>query len=92
MDTETFAQFKKRILKDKEIKAAYDALEPEYAIARAIIAKRLNKGMTQTQLAQKIGTKQAAVSRLESGDSNPSVNFLKKVAKALGLRLVVKLS
>lgn len=88
----SFSQLKKELLRDKETKAAYDALELEFAIAEAIIAKRIEKGLTQTQLAKKMGTKQSAISRLESGESNPSIHFLEKVAKALGLRLVVKLS
>ncbi len=88
----SFSQLKKELLRDKGVKAAYDALELEFAIAEAIIAKRIEKGLTQTQLAKKIGTKQSAVSRLESGECNPSIHFLEKVAKALGLRLVVKLS
>ncbi|MBT4056345.1 helix-turn-helix transcriptional regulator, partial [Candidatus Peregrinibacteria bacterium] len=58
----------------------------------AIIAKRLEQGLTQSELAQKIGTKQSAISRLESGNYNPSFTFLEKVAKALNLNLIVSLS
>jgi ribosome-binding protein aMBF1 (putative translation factor) len=85
----TYAQFKKKLLSDEKLKHEYDALEPDFEIARAIIEKRLEKGLTQSQLAQKIGTKQSAISRLESGTANPSVQFLGKVAQALDLRLVV---
>ncbi len=81
--------FKKRMLKDPEVRLAYDALEPEFALASALIRKRIEKKMTQAQLAKKVGTKQSAISRLESGESNPSFAFLRKVAKALGSKLKV---
>lgn len=88
----SYSNFKKRLLKDKEVRKLYNALEPEFAIAQAVIEKRLEKGLTQAELAKKIGTKQSAISRLESGSYNPSVTFLEKVAKALNLNLVISLS
>ena len=87
-----FSEFKKRALKDPEIKAEYDRLGPEYEIIEAIIRKRLENGMTQKQLAEKMGTKQSALSRLESGNYNPSLAFLKKVASALGTNLKISFS
>ncbi|MBI5412367.1 helix-turn-helix transcriptional regulator [Candidatus Peregrinibacteria bacterium] len=84
--------FKRRILRDPEIRKRYEALQPKFAIARAIIGKRIEKGLTQSQLAKKIGTKQSAISRLESGNYNPSIHFLEKVAKALNLDLVVSMN
>ena len=77
----SYASFKKQLLKDPEIQKAYDDLEPEFALIESIIKKRIEKGMTQS-----------AISRLESGDSNPSFVFLKKVAKALGSKLKVSFS
>lgn len=79
--------FKKEILKGKEIRDAYTVLGPEFALIEQIIEKRLQKGLTQTELAKKIGTKQSAIARLESGNSNPSIAFLSKLAKALGTEL-----
>lgn len=76
-------------MKDPEFRAEYEALEPEYLLAVAAIEKRLKRKMTQSTLAKKIGTKQSAIARLESGTSNPSIKFLKKVAKALDTKLVV---
>jgi len=86
-DMESYAAFKKQLLKNKEFREAYDELEPEFALIGAIIEKRLTKGLTQAQLARKIGTKQSAIARLESGNYNPSFAFLGKVAKALDGRL-----
>jgi len=79
-------------MKDPEIKAEYDRLGPEYEIIEAIIRKRLERGMSQKQLADKMGTKQSALSRLESGTYNPSLAFLKKVATALGTSVHISLT
>ena len=90
---ENFAQFKKRVLKeDPELRKAYEALQPEFEIAKAIIKQRIGKKLTQAQLAKKLKTKQSAISRLESGDYNPTIGFLKKVAEALNLTLKVSLN
>lgn len=82
-----FSELEKELLSDPEVKKHYDALESEYALIRAIIQKRIEKSMTQSELAKKIGTKQSAISRLESGNANPSLQFLQKIASALGTRL-----
>jgi len=82
---------KRELLKDPEYKKAYDDLELEYSIIAQVIQKRLEKGLSQKQLAEKIGTKQSAISRLEGGDISPSIAFLEKVAKALGSKLQISL-
>lgn len=89
---ETYEHFKERMLKDKEIRDEYERLGPEYEVAEMIIRKRLESGLSQSDFAKKIGTKQSAISRLESGSYNPSIAFLGKVAKALGMKLVVSFS
>jgi len=94
MDKYQPVPFKKilaRALKDPEFKREYDALEPEFAIIRSIIRKRLQNGMSQKQLAQKMGTQQSALSRLESGTYNPSLAFLKKVSSALEGKLKISI-
>jgi len=87
-----YQQFKKKLLKDKEVNKAYNNLGPEFALIEIIIKRRIEKGLTQKELARKIDTKQSAVSRLESGSYNPSVAFLQKVAEALDARLKISLS
>ena len=77
-------------LKDPEFKAEYDKLQPEYAVINAIIEARVKRGITQKELAGRIGTKQSVISRLESGNANPSVAFLKKLAEALNTNLQIK--
>ncbi len=86
-----YKQFKTKLLKDKEIKKAYEKLGPEFNLITMLIKKRIGKGLTQKELARKIGTKQSAISRLESGSYNPSLVFLQKVAKALDTRLKVEI-
>ncbi len=76
-------------LKNPEFAAAYEVLEPQYQIARAIIAARLESGLTQAELAEKASLPQSNLSRLESGTFNPTVQTLEKVAAGLGKKLEV---
>lgn len=87
----TFEEHKKKLLEDPEVRKRYDELAPEYELIRSVIDKRLQKKMSQEELAKKIGTGQSAISRLEQGESNPSMKFLQKVAAALGARLTISL-
>ena len=80
----------KEQLKDPAFKAEYDRQQPEFAVINAIIAARREKGITQKSLAEKIGTKQSVISRLETGRANPSVAFLKKLAQALNSHLEIR--
>lgn len=87
-----YKNFKKRLLKDKATKKAYNELGPEFSVVRMIIKQRIRKGITQKELAHKIGTKQPVISRLEQGTYNPSVKFLQRVADALGAELRISIS
>lgn len=82
-----FDRFKVELFKDAQIKAEYDVLAPEYELISQIIKARTEKKMTQKQLAEKIGTRQSNIARLESGNGNPSFRFLQKVAGALDKKL-----
>lgn len=70
---------------------AYNALEPEFQVARQVIALRLQRGLTQKELADRIGTKQSGISRLESMDQLPSLSLLKRAAEALDAQLQIQL-
>ena len=74
-------------LKDPEFKAAYDALEEEFALASALIEARAGAGLTQEEVAQRMGTTQAVIARLESGRVKPSTRTLERFAQATGTRL-----
>ena len=88
---ESWGSFKKKLLKDKEVAREYEALEPQYALISQIIGARLKKGITQKELAKRIGTKQSAISRLESGSYNPSLEFIQRTAQALGKTVTIGL-
>ncbi|MBU4299355.1 helix-turn-helix transcriptional regulator [Patescibacteria group bacterium] len=92
MHKKTYKQLKRELLKDKKIKQPYERLEPEFTVIEMIIKKRIERGLSQKELAEKIGTKQSAISRLESGTYNPSLSFLQKVGGALNAKLKISLT
>jgi len=67
-----------------------DCIEPELQVVKLIHDLRLKEGVSQGELAKKVGTRQTAISRLESGRANPSIKMLQKLAEALGFRLEIK--
>jgi predicted transcriptional regulator len=80
-----FDRFREEQLKKGELRKEYDALEREFALAKEIIELRRRQNLTQKQLAERIGTSQPAIARLESGSyENLSLSFLRRVAEALG--------
>jgi len=82
---------KKQLMKDPEFRKEYEALEPEYKLAAAMIRLRLAKGLTQAQLAALLDTKQESIARLESGSSLPSLSTVRRVADALDAELEINL-
>ncbi len=89
----TFKKFKGKALQNPEVKVEYDALVPLFSIKKQFISARLAKGITQDQIARKIGTSKSNISRLESPNNTymPNLGTLIKYAKALGLRLDIEL-
>ena len=73
--------------RDPEYQAAYDALQPEFELARSLIEARMGAGLTQAQLAKRMETTQSVVARLESGRVHPSTRTLEKIAQSTGTRL-----
>jgi DNA-binding XRE family transcriptional regulator len=78
-------------MKDPEFKRLYEASEPEFLLVKSLIDTRLKAGLTQKELAKKIGTRQSVISNLEGGQANPTLGTLRKVAKALGAKVMVTL-
>lgn len=80
---------------DPEFQAAYDALETEYVLLRELLQARQDVGLTQAEVAERMGTKAPAVTRLETSLSgsrhSPTIATLKKYARAVGCRLEVHL-
>jgi ribosome-binding protein aMBF1 (putative translation factor) len=88
----SYKALKTQLLKDKEIKKAYDELGSEFVVIEKLIDQRIKRGLSQADLAEKIGTKQSAISRFESGSYNPTIDFLYKVADALDAKLKITVS
>lgn len=81
---------KKKLLKNPEFRKLYEESRLEYEISRAIIRARIEKGLTQKQLAAKLNTKQSVISRVEGANTTPSLSFLKRLAVALDTTLQVQ--
>jgi len=77
----------RRWSKDPAYKAAYDALDEEFELARALIEARTRAGLSQTQLARRMKTSQSYVARIEGGKVRPSADALERFAEATGTRL-----
>jgi ribosome-binding protein aMBF1 (putative translation factor) len=82
-----FDEYVAEKLKDPEFRAEWDALEPEFAIVRAMIDARKNTGLTQQQLSAKTGIDQSDISRIESGDANPTLATIKRLAAGMDMKL-----
>lgn len=87
----TFQDHLKESLQDPEFKKAWDDSEVEYQLACKLIEARLEKKLSQRDLAEKIHTSQAAISRIEGMNGNPSLALLKRIAKALDVNLSIAL-
>lgn len=74
-------------LKNPEVKAEYDALESEFNIINTLLEMRSKAGLTQSEVAQRMGTQKNNVSRLEAGKGNPTIKTLENYAKACGCGL-----
>jgi DNA-binding XRE family transcriptional regulator len=88
----TYKEYKKAVLAgNPELRKEYEALAPQYSIIDAIISARIEKQMTQAELAECADTQQSNISRFESGNYNPSIEFLQKLAVGLDKQLVITL-
>ena len=83
----TVSDLHRKWMAEPAYRAAYDALEEEFALVSSVIEARTRAKLTQEQLAKKMGTTQAVVARLESGRAMPSTRTLERFAKATGTKL-----
>ena len=81
-----FEDWEAEKLQDPAFIAAAESLEPGYQVARL----RMQRGLTQAQLAELVGTRQPSIARLENGTSTPSLSFLNKIAAALEAKIEVR--
>jgi len=85
-----YEEFEAELLKKPGIRREYDALKPKYEMIRSLIERRNQLNINQTQLAKLTGMRQPAISRLEKGDYNTTLNTFFKVTNALGLDISLK--
>ena len=90
MKHETHDVVRERLLNEHpEVRQEYERLKPRYEVISKLIRARHDLNLTQAQLAERMGTSQNAVSRLESGESNPRLDTLVRAARALGHDLTI---
>jgi DNA-binding XRE family transcriptional regulator len=84
-----------KMLENPEVKAEYDALEPEFELLDELLKARDEAGLTQEDVAKRMGTSRPAVARIEAGGGSkrhsPSITTLRKYAAAVGCKLQIKL-
>lgn len=85
-----FKEFLKKELEDKEFKSEYEALSSEYEIIKAIINARKILNITQKELSERSGVAQSDISKLENGNSNPTIKMLDRIAKSMDMHLKVE--
>ncbi|MDF1795115.1 MAG: helix-turn-helix transcriptional regulator [Coxiellaceae bacterium] len=80
----TLKSLKKKWMKDPKVKAEYQAHAIEFTIARKLVTERLKAKLTQKDIAERMGTTQSVIARLESGAQLPTIKTIERYALALG--------
>lgn len=84
-----FRRYLEKQMQDSDFKKEWDASQPEYDLMRAIVEARKSRQITQKQLAEKTGIDQSDISKIETGNANPSLSTLKRLAE--GMDMILKL-
>ena len=91
----THSELKEKMLSNSEVKTEYDSLEKEFSLFEELLKARTVAGLTQAEVAERMGTKTPAIARLESGGGNkkhsPSLSTLQKYAQAVDCHVEIKL-
>jgi len=82
----SITKLKKKWMEDSEVSGAYKELEPEFEVAHALLAARVEAGLTQEEVAKRMGTTQSVIARLEGGRTLPSIKTLYRYAEATGTK------
>jgi len=93
MATSTLKRFKARALRRPEVRKAYEDMEGEFAFLDEVLKARVSAGLTQAEVAARVGTTQSAIARLESAapKHSPTIVTLQRYAKAMGYKLEIRL-
>jgi transcriptional regulator with XRE-family HTH domain len=84
-------RLRNRWMKEPGFKAGYDALESEFVLASTLIEARTKAHLSQAEVAERMGTSQSTIARLESGAAKPTLSTLERFAEATGTRVRVSL-
>ena len=84
-----FDKYLEEQLKNKEFRKEWEALQPEYTIMKAMIEARTSQGLTQKELSIRSGIAQGDISKMETGNANPSIKTLQRLASAMGKKLKI---
>ena len=87
----SFTDLKEKMLANPDVAAEYERLGPVYALVGAMVEARHAAGLTQSEIAAKIGTTQSAIARLENAHHMPSLEMVTRYAAAVGRKLDVRL-
>ena len=87
----SLSHIREKLLENENFASEYERLQPRYNLIAQIIAARTEQNMTQSELAQRMGTQRSNICRLESGTYNPSLDFLIRAAHSLGKELQIEL-
>ncbi|MGI6221250.1 MAG: helix-turn-helix domain-containing protein [Coriobacteriales bacterium] len=86
----TLKELKQELMEDPEFAQAYEEIQPELAVMRAIASARAEQNLTQKQVSERTGIAQAEISKLENGTRNPSIRLLQRLADGLGYTLRIE--
>ncbi len=87
----SFDQYFEKSLTDPKFKKAWEKASPAYQLSRQIIKNRLDQNMTQKELAQKVGTTQAIISKIENSNFNPSLKLLERISAGLNSPILLSI-
>lgn len=83
----TYQQVINEKLKDPDFRREWEAQEPKFQLIKAMLIGRAENHLSQSQLSERTGIPQADISRLESGDANPTLGKICRIANALGMKV-----
>lgn len=86
----THEEVKRELMKDPEFRKEWEKSEPHYQLMRAIIKARIEKNLTQKELARRAKTTQAVISRVQNASVSPTLDLVQRIAGAMGKKLEIK--
>lgn len=85
-----FDKYLNEQMKDPDFKKEWDENEARYQLMMMVLRARNEEQLTQSELAERTGLRQSNISRIENGQSMPSIATLAKIAQGLGKRLEIR--